>query len=237
MSARLIACSTLAALAALGGCAERPAYDALFPLAAGHRWTYRVSTVIDEDGSTRRETIVLANRGAEPLDGEPAWRRRSDAGNEYWLRSDATGIYRVAARGPLDAAPRHDNPRRYVLRKPIAVGTTWEASTLPYVLERKNELPHALRHTLKPLPMVYRIDALDQRVDSPAGGFDGCVRVAGRAEVRLYVDALFQWRQIPLDTLEWYCPGVGLVRLERKEPSPTKFMVGGTVTMELVSWQ
>jgi hypothetical protein len=27
------------------------------------------------------------------------------------------------------------------------------------------------------------------------------------------------------------------VRLERKEPSPTRLMVGGSVTMELTSWQ
>ena len=74
-------------------------------------------------------------------------------------------------------------------------------------------------------------------MQTPAGKFEGCVRVAGRAEVRLYVDALFQWREIPLATLEWYCPSVGLVRLERKEPSPTRFMVGGTVTMELTEWQ
>jgi hypothetical protein len=117
------------------------------------------------------------------------------------------------------------------------VGTAWRATTLPYVLARKNEVPHALRHVVKPIPMDYRIAALGETVQTPAGRFDGCVRVDGRAEIRLYVDALFAWRQIPLTTLEWYCPGPGLVKLERREPSPTKFMVGGRVTMELVAWQ
>jgi hypothetical protein len=225
------------ALPLIAGCGAKPGDDALFPLGDGHRWTYRVSTVIDEIDAPERDTLVLANRGSETIDGAPSWRRRSDSGIEYWLRSDATGIYRIASRNPLEREPQLDKPRRYVLRKPYAVGTEWEAPTTAYVLARKNEVPHEVRYTHKPFPMTYRIESVAEKVSTPAGAFDGCIRVAGRAEIRLYVDAMFQWREIPLATLEWYCPGVGLARLERKEPSPTKFMVGGTVTMELMSWQ
>ena len=221
----------------LAACGAAPGEDALFPLAEGRSWTYRVSTLIDEAEGAQRETLVLANRGSDTIDGAPSWRRRSDAGIEYWLRSDATGIYRIASRNPLEREPQLDNPRRYVLQKPYTVGTEWEAPTTAYVLARKNEVPREVRYIHKAFPMHYRIEALAEKVETPAGQFEGCVRVAGRAEIRLYVDAMFQWRDIPLVTLEWYCPGVGLVRLERKEPSPTKFMVGGTVTMELTSWQ
>ena len=232
-----VAALLIATMLLLGACGASPGDDALFPLAAGRRWTYRVSTVIDEAESTRSETLVLANRGTDTVDGALSWRRRSDSGIEYWLRSDATGIYRIASRSPLDREPQLDNPRRYVLQKPYAVGTEWEASTTTYVLARKNEVPNEVRYVHKPFPMHYRIEALAEKVQTPAGQFEGCMRVAGRAEIRLYVDAMAQWRDIPLFTLEWYCPGVGLVRLERKESSPTKFMVGGTVKMELASWQ
>jgi hypothetical protein len=221
----------------LAACGSSPGDDALFPLAKGKRWTYRVSTVIDEAESTQRETLVLDNRGSDTIDGAASWRRRSDAGIEYWLRSDATGIYRIASRNPLEREPQLDKPRRYVLQKPYAVGTEWEAPTTAYVLARKNEVPREVRYIHKAFPMHYRIEALAEKVKTPAGEFEGCLRVAGRAEIRLYVDAMFQWRDIPLTTVEWYCPGVGLVKLERKEASPTKFMVGGTVTMELTSWQ
>jgi len=225
------------AVLALPACAPAPGDDKLFPLAEGRRWTYRVSTTIDEGDAPQRETLVLANRGPAHIDGAVSWRRRSDAGIEYWLRSDATGIYRIASRNPLDRQAVPDAERRYVLRKPYAVGTEWQASTVAYVFERKNEVPRALRHVHQPFPMTYRIDAIDDKVQTPAGQFEGCLRVSGRAEMRLYVDDLFQWRQIPLTTLEWYCPGVGLVRLQRKETSPTRHMIGGTVTMELSSWQ
>ena len=222
---------------ALAGCGTAPGDDALFPLAEGHRWTYRVATAIDEGEAGTRERLTIANRGADRIDGAVSWRRRSGDGIEYWLRSDDTGIYRIATRNPLDREPQVDAQRRYVLRKPYAVGTEWEASTIAYVLARKNEVPREVRYTHKSFPMNYRIEALDQKVQTPAGDFEGCLRVAGRSEIRLYVDAMFQWRNIPLTTLEWYCPKVGLVKLERKEPSPSRFMVGGTVTMELTSWQ
>ena len=221
----------------LAACGAAPSDDALFPLAAGRHWTYQVSTLIDETDTPERATLVLANRGSDTIDGATSWRRRSDSGIDYWLRSDATGIYRIASRNPLERDPQLDKPRRYVLQKPYVVGTEWEAPTTAYVLARKNQLPREVRYTHKAFPMHYRIEALAEKVQTPAGNFEGCVRVAGRAEIRLYVDAMFQWRDIPLVTLEWYCPGVGLVRLERKEPSPTKFMVGGSVTMELTSWQ
>jgi hypothetical protein len=229
--------SLLVPLALLAGCGATPSDDELFPLGGGRSWTYRVSTVIDEDEHTERDTLMLANRGADAIDGAVSWRRRTDAGIEYWHRSDPTGIYRIATRNPLDREPQIDAHRRYVLRKPYAVGTEWEASTVAYVLARKNEVPREVRYTHKAFPMTYRIEALDQKVTTPAGEFAGCLRVAGRSQIRLYVDAQFQWRDIPLLTLEWYCPKVGLVRLERKEPSPSRFMVGGSVTLELVSWQ
>jgi hypothetical protein len=225
------------AVLAVVACSSGPDDDALFPLGKGRSWTYRVATTIDETARTESESLTLVNRGADRVDGAVSWRRRTDAGLEYWHRVDATGIYRIASRNPLEREAQLDAQRRYVLRKPYAVGTEWEASTTAYVLARKNEVPREVRHTHKAFPMTYRIDALDQQVQTPAGTFEACLRVAGRAEIRLYVDAMFQWRQIPLTTLEWYCPNVGLVRLERKEPSPTKFMVGGTVTMELTSWQ
>ena len=227
----------LAALVALVACGEAPSDDELFPLGEGRQWTYRVSTVVDEEERTQRETLVLANRGADRIDGALSWRRRTDAGIEYWLRSDATGIYRFATRNPLDREPQVDAERRYVLRKPFTVGTEWEASTVAYVLARKNEVPREVRYTHKAFPMTYRIEAVGEKVATPAGDFEACLRVAGRSEIRLYVDSMHAWRDVPLSTLEWYCPRVGLVKLERKEPSPSRFMVGGSITMELLAWQ
>ena len=42
----------------------------------------------------------------------------------------------------------------------------------------------------------------------------------------------------PLITTEWYCPGPGLVKLTRAEPTANStFLSGGSFTMELTEWQ
>ncbi len=229
-----------AALATLLACSAAPGDSALFPLDAGRSWTYRIVTTYDDPSvAPDHDSVVLSSRGSALVGAEAAWRRSSNNGNDYWLRSDDTGIYRVASKGPLDIEPQADASPRYVLRKPYVIGTTWSASTTPYVLQRRNESPRELRHLLryKSLPMRYRIDAVDQAVQTPAGDFKGCLRVHGTADIRLYVDEAFTWRDVPMTTREWYCPGVGLARIEREEPSPSKFILGGIQVLELTQWR
>jgi hypothetical protein len=239
--------ATLALLAAAGltglaGCSSKVPGGDLFPLDAGHRWTYRMATEY-EASTVDVDTVDISNTGNESLSdgGGSAAHRRSASGMDYWLRADETGIWRVASKSDVMAEPEFDPKpeaqRRYVLKAPIAVGTSWQASTTAYVLKRRNEFPPEIRHTHPKLPMSYAIDALDQKVDTRAGSFTGCVRVRGKATVKLFVDPVTGWQDLPLTQLEWYCPGVGLVRLERSEPANSTFLIGGNVTMELTSWQ
>lgn len=228
------------ALALMGGCGKSDGGSTLFPLEDGHRWTYSVVTtysnpVLPPD----RDRLVLSSRGSGPLGSGQAFRRSNNNGADYWLRSDATGIYRVASKGPLDVQPQADEPPRYVLHAPYQVGTTWTAPTRPYVLQRTNETPRELRHVRRyqAIPMVYRIEAIDQDLQTPAGGFKGCMRVRGVADVRFYVDEALTWKDLPMTTREWYCPGVGLARVEREEPTPSKFVTGGTQVLELMQWK
>ena len=232
--------ASAALCAALAGCQRGAPADSLFPLEAGHRWTYRVVTRIAEDAS-ERETLTLRTLGTESvatLGGESAWRRRSDSGIDYWLRADASGVYRVANKSDLDPEPKPDKPQRFVLKAPYVVGTQWQATTTAYLLMRRNEFPREIRHTHPSVPMTYQIEAVDLAVDTPAGRFERCLRVRGAASVRVYADPASGWRDMPLITLEWYCPGVGLARMERSEPAAASaFLTGGTRTLELESWE
>lgn len=233
----VVVCSAAAALTA--GCAERPDAQsgvAYFPLAAGHHWAYAMTA--EFDGNTlERESVVLSALGRESIAGGPAWRRRSASGVDYWLRADAGGIYRVASKTDLEAAPQFDAAPRYVLKAPLAVGTTWQAATTAYLLRRRQTFPPEIRHTQQPVAMTYRIEALGQKVDSPAGQFNDCIRVRGLATMHLFVDPVNGVRDLPLTTLEWYCKEVGLVRLERNEPASSTSLYGGKLKMELTEWQ
>ena len=85
--------------------------------------------------------------------------------------------------------------------------------------------------------MTYTIEALGDKVEVRAGRFERCVRVGGQAVLKLFADPVVGWRDLPLTTTEWYCHGPGLVKVLRKEPANSTFLVGGTQTLELLSWE
>jgi hypothetical protein len=180
---------------------------------------------------------VIETLGRETLPSGDAWRRRSDSGVDYWLRSDAGGIYRVATKSELQDEPEADREPRYVLKTPVAVGTSWRSTTTAYLLQRRQEFPREIRHSHPAVPMNYSIEAVGETVAVRAGTFENCVRVRGVAELRLFADPVVGWKDMPLITTEWYCAGVGLVKLVREEPAESTFLTGGTLTMELVDWQ
>jgi hypothetical protein len=212
-----------------------PQDDSLFPLAKGHRWAYDITTEW-ENNVVEHEPRVIETLGSDSLESGRAWRRRSDSGIEYWLRSDASGIYRVASKSELDEAPLPDKEPRFVLKAPVAVGTTWRASTTAYLLRRRQEFPPEIRHSHPAVPMNYTIEALGEKVATRAGSFEHCVRVKGVAALRLFADPVVGWKDMALTTTEWYCPGAGLVKLLREEPAESTFLTGGKLTMELVEF-
>jgi hypothetical protein len=235
--ARRAAWSALGAVALAAGCGERGGPSAeLFPLEPGHRWTYRQVAEL-EDGARDVVSLVLRTLPGEDYEDRPAFRRRSDDGVLYWLRRDPTGIYRVASRHELQPEPVKDAAPRYVLKEPLAVGTEWQAPTVAYLLKRTQGYPPELRNEGKPVAMRYAIEALQETVTVPAGRFERCVRVRGSGTLKLYADGTAGWRDMPLITLEWYCPGPGLVKLEREEPAKSPFLIGGRLTMELQEWE
>jgi hypothetical protein len=220
----------------LTACSGQPASTAYFPLEAGHRWVYEQASTW-ENNTTERETVVLSTLGSEAVDGlGGAFRRRSDSGIDYWLRADDTGIVRVASKTDLQDAPEPDRPPRPVLKTPLAVGTSWQTGTTTYLLRRNADFPPEIRHSHKPVMMAWRIAALGEQVATRAGRFSDCLRVEGTAVMRLFADPVAGFKDMPLATTEWYCKGVGLVKVVRSEPANSTFLTGGTMTLELIEW-
>lgn len=238
---KLLAFAFLALLLhALLACQGRSDAEDYFPLEAGRRWTYRVQTQLDDGSPPEQELLRIETRGAQRLpalgDAE-AWLRHGDAGVDYWLRRDSSGIYRVASKSLVDEEPQPDKPVRYVLKAPFVVGSSWQADTTSYLLMRSNEFPREIRHLHPRILMSYQISAIAVELNTPAGRFKNCLVVSGLATVRLYADPATGWRDQPLRSKEWYCPGVGLARLERSEPAHGGFLRGGERMLELESFE
>lgn len=227
------ALATIGAL--LAGCSGPPASSTYFPLESGHRWVYEQVTEW-ENNTVDREPLVLSALGSDRLESGSAWRRRSDSGIDYWLRADDSGIYRVATKTDLQDEPEPDKAPRFVLKMPLAVGTTWQAPTTTYLLRRHADFPPEIRHTHKPVPMTYRIEAVGDKMTTRAGSFTDCIRVQGTAVMKLFADPVVGFKDMPLTTTEWYCKGVGLVKVERTEPANSTFLAGGKTTLELLEW-
>jgi hypothetical protein len=230
----------VAAVGAVGalssGCHAPPAGSDLFPLDAGHQWQYRVVT--EYEGETPEvSSLSLLAQGRDDLDGKATYKRRSEDGVNYWLRRDETGIYRVAMKSDIDEEPKPDATPRYVIKLPLAVGTTWRSNTTSYLLRRRQEFPREIRHSHPAVPMQYSIESIDAPVTVPTGTYEHCTQIKGVATVRIFADPVVGWREMPLTTLEWYCPGIGLVKLERDEPGQTTFLTGGKTTMQLESFK
>ncbi|MDE1929122.1 MAG: hypothetical protein KGJ30_13680 [Burkholderiales bacterium] len=130
-----------------------------------------------------------------------------------------------------------DKPPRPVLLAPYSVSTQWQASTTAHLLMRRNDFPREIRYLQPSIPMSHVIEAVADHVVTPAGSFSPCLRVRGTAALRRYADPVTGWNDLPLVTLEWYCRGVGLVRVERTETAHTGHVTGGKRTLELIDWE
>jgi len=225
-----------AACGVLAACGGPSAEPSLFPLEPGHRWLYEVRSDWD-DGRLEREQREIRTAGEARVGDRPAWRRRSSDGVEWYLRADDSGVYRVAAKSDLDAEPRPDPQPRYVLKAPLREGTTWLSTTTAYLLRRRADFPPEIRHTHPAVTMHYTIESMDAAVRTRAGAFEHCVQVRGQAVLKLFADPVAGWRDMPLVTTEWYCRGPGLVKLVREERALSSFLLGGTMTLELLTWQ
>ena len=232
------ACARRFALAgAFAACSAPSAGLPYFPQEVGRRWGYD-QTGGWESNTVEHAPLVRHALGEQSLaSGGKAWQRRSDSGVDDWLPADASGIYRVASQTDTEAGPAPDATPRDVPKLPLAMGSTWQAPTTPCLLRRNAEFPPELRHSHKPAPMTHRIEALDEAVTTRAGAFKDCIRVQGQALRKICTDPVNGIRDLPLNTTEWCCKGLGLVKLQRSEPAKSSVLTGGLLTLDLSDWE
>ena len=236
-SSAIATMSVAAVLILLAGC-QKPANDnPLFPLGEGRSWTYRIEISYDApEPYVDRSTITMTNLGRVDLNGVETWRRRSDYGNDYWLKIDDKGVHRIASRTPNDKVAVLDSAPRTVLPAKLTKEEKWTTTTVPYFLKRRNEWPQEFKYVdrFRDLTMTYAVEATDQKVSTPSGDYAGCVLIKGVTPLHIWHEQEMTYKVAPMVNLEWYCPNVGLVQLERHEPTTARFFQGGVMRMTLL---
>jgi hypothetical protein len=229
---RIAACALfLAAAATVAGCRETdPGY---FPLEEGWSWGYRVVVDTKNLGKATYRSYV-ANLPRQALDESQVTPRLVHDGRVYYYTEEAGGIRRVASRAGEDgtalAAPGH-----YVLKRPLEPGNSWRVASESHLLRRQVFYTRGLT-TLKiaaGLELRYTIEAVDDVVTVPRGTFTRCLRIRGVGETTYDLGHPFKTITIEVESTEWFAPGVGLVKLVRRENTRPANLFSAEMVQEL----
>lgn len=236
---RVYEASLLAASLLLGCSPSPPQSDVYFPLEAGRQWEYQ--STLRNPLQTHHSVLRIENMGlvSDPFQEDTqAYLRRTSHGMRYWLVRDAAGVRRVASQGVAQPGPVADLHPRWVVPAQEAMDQEWMVPSRPYALERAE--PFRERFYADPsaqFPLYFRVVSRSVTVDVPAGRFDHCWKIEAQGELAVHADPRIGVSVVPVTQEEWYAPGVGLVKLLRRETLDTTNVVGGEFLLELMRWR
>lgn len=236
MRAPAVVCIALVAGTLLAGCNGPADPDSLYPLTPGLTWHYRVTLQRAGEGAEQHDR-TMTNVAREYFAGEDNIAiRRNEHGTRYYVARREDGLYRVAVKSVSKTVPIMDQPPVKILPLPAETGATWRQPAHTYMLDRAKTF--ISEHTPDNTVMLdYRIEATDAEVRVPAGHYSGCVLVIGQTTFHLGSGVGFAPSDVPIVQKEWYCPGVGLVRLSRDErlTSDDRTITGGHMEFALTN--
>ena len=224
----------------LQGCEQPIAADDYFPLNKGVTWLYKVTETRSNEATTRY--FEIKNQGPVDLkneySGEPVSIRRTSDGTDYYILQDDTGSYRIGQRTIVDTQPRFEpKPLRFLPnRQDLEVGRTWTLMSQTYAIQSANAAANNTTGS-QAIEVEYEIMDINATVTTPAGTFEKCVLVEGKAVASIWADPKTGYHDVDIRHREWYAPGVGLVKLERDEPLDLTFFQGGQIRFELIKFE
>jgi hypothetical protein len=224
-------CVAVVVVAALAGCGETDA--GYFPLERGWNWGYRVIVDTKNLGKATYRSYV-SNLSRQTLGDRDVIARLVHDGGVYYYADEADGIHRIASaaggEGFALAPPGH-----YVLKRPLEAGTSWQVADRTYLLKRQVFYTGGLTtfQLAVELQLEYVIEAVDDVVTVPAGTFRRCVRIRGVGTTTHELGHPFKMVTVEVETTEWFAPGVGLVKLVRRENTRPENYMSGEMVKEL----
>ena len=220
----------------LTACSNEPP-QGYFPLNEGLKWSYQV---ISTTPNARKEHLLqIENIGTQKIDNETFYVRKTNTGNFYYLQETEQGVIRRAKRTIIEKYPFVSNVHgneRFVIKNPLRPGTEWEYVVKPYLIERTFESNIILKNAVD-YPMTWTIIATDEAVETKFGKFESSLHIRGTADVKLRRALSVATDNISFSTDEWYVNGMGLVKLEHREDIDSNHTYGGTITLNLLTFE
>jgi hypothetical protein len=159
--------------------------ESYFPLKAGMRWEY---TITSTQGQTQK--LRISNLALREVNGVKVTPRKWELGASTFfelMKQDGTGIYRYAEQVSETAPPNLVTPIECHLKFPIAPGESWDMVT---------------KVGNNPLTVNLTIESVSDEVKVPAGTFKDCLKIKQVGENKAGTAVI---------GYEWYAPKVGIV--------------------------
>lgn len=179
-----------------------------FPTTPGYEWNYDISRTNAESVQPVAQKTIVRNLPVETVDGVPYYPKMYASGKAYYFIRSADGIRRKT---PAD----HETD--LVIGYPLEVGTEWSAADRLYLFDLPKKLEGAWERISSNLELDYTITSLDDPVEAPAGYFPHCLRIDAVGFLDLPRRLMLGIRIIKVEQTQWYAPGVGLVKVTRRE--------------------
>ncbi len=160
--------------------------ESYFPLKAGMRWEY---TVTSTQGQTQK--LVITNLAPREVNGVKVTPRKWELGGSTFfelMKQDSSGVYRYAEQVSETAPPILVTPIECHLKFPIAQGDSWDMVT---------------KVANSTLSVNLTIESVSDEVRVPAGTFKDCLKIKQVGENKAGTAVI---------GYEWYAPKVGIVK-------------------------
>lgn len=218
---------SMSAYLAVTGCSSS-LDNAYFPHEKGLTWFYQVKQLTMTEPIKYK--MINTSHGTKDIDGTHTILKQMFSGEMLQYTYDSKGVYRIDREGN----------RKILFKYPLQAGTQWQANERPYLMERSIKEINAQQNSMpglslsEALVMNYSIDSVNESVDVPAGRFHSCMKITGRGSCSFSSVGSFARKiDVNVEHTDWYCPGAGLVKVDRKENSERVSLKSVYYTIEL----
>ena len=203
--------------------------NSMFPLQQGIWWQYSIKRFIR--GEPHVQKIVESTLPAVKIKGEKLIPKKRPDGRVEYFQRNSDGVYKV---DPETGA------KVVVIKEPTELGTNWSVESKILYLKVTGAFESTYNRKIKneTIPVKYEITALNETVEVAAGKFRNCIKVEGKGSIYGGGGSLKEFMAIDtinIETTEWYAPGIGLIKRQRKEYThPLEFENNYSVELEQI---
>ena len=202
-----------------------------YPTDTGRWWYYETRAEVRSETSRQRLFVSNLKREGERL----IQRRQAGQQHVYSITPEGLQHEGFSEGGASDTSAVQATQHLVLPAKPEPK-QQWVFKSRLRVIDSRTFAPEdRLARLPLNLDMQATVAAVDDTVKVPAGRYTQCVRVDSKGKMNVPVDHAQSFVEVIAEQSEWYAPGVGLVRLERKERSDSTFLQNGSYVQELLT--